>query len=80
MSGPGIVPVRFVGISELETFTFVYPVVAATKEKTFERVLRDVGRFISRERECKGRTAYDVLVSIATAERTKTPVRFDGGE
>ena len=39
LSGPGIVPVAFVGLLELEISTFVYPVAAATKEKTFETVL-----------------------------------------
>lgn len=39
LSGPGIVPVAFVGLSELEMSTFVYPVTFATKEKTFETVL-----------------------------------------
>jgi hypothetical protein len=39
LSGPGIVPVAFVGLLELEISTFVYLVAAATKEKTFETVL-----------------------------------------
>jgi hypothetical protein len=39
LSGPGIVVVALVRTSLLVRLLFVYPVAAATKEKTFERVL-----------------------------------------
>ena len=43
-TGPGIAPVAFARVLELETFVFAWSVASATKEKMFERVLRDVAR------------------------------------
>ena len=51
LSGPGIVPVVFMGSSqlEMERFVFVLPIVSVMKEKTSERVLWDVTRRKLRE-------------------------------